>query len=117
MADHDAGLRTRGSRREQFVLYRQSVFRLLLRAVFVILLADASGLMAFVSPEMCTSVTDTVPDGKCPALCVRCGCCAQPTVAAVAAPVATTEVVAIVSIPYVRFLTSGAPHDILHVPK
>ena len=86
-------------------------------AVFAILLADASGLMAFASPEPCTSLTDSVPDGKCPALCVRCGCCAQPTVAAVIAPAATAEVMALVPVTYTRVPTSGTPHDILHVPR
>lgn len=91
--------------------------RVLLSAMFAILLADASGVMAFVSPETCTSVTDTVPDGNCPALCVRCGCCAQPTVPGVAAPLATVETVSVIPVAYARTLTSGAPHDILHVPK
>ncbi|MFN7981733.1 MAG: hypothetical protein U0Q11_07735 [Vicinamibacterales bacterium] len=93
------------------------MLRAFLCAAFAILLADASGLMAFVSPETCTSVTDTAPDGNCPALCVRCGCCAQPTVTAIAAPVAAIETVTVVAVTYARALTSGAPHDILHVPK
>lgn len=94
-----------------------TLLRILLRVVFAILLADASGLMAFVSPETCTSATDTVPDGNCPALCVRCGCCAQPTVTASTAPVAIIAAVTVVPVIYARTLTPGAPHDILHVPK
>ena len=92
------------------------MLRVFLGVVFAILLADTSGLTALASPETCTSLTDSVPDGKCPSLCVRCGC-AQPTEATVVAPIDTAEIVVPVSESYTRVLTSGAPHDILHVPR
>jgi hypothetical protein len=93
------------------------VSRLFLIAVIAVLLGDASGVMAFVTPEACTSVTDTQPDGKCPSLCVRCACCAQPIVPAVTAVVRSYELAArpATVVPFV--VMPGSPHDILHVPK
>jgi hypothetical protein len=93
------------------------VLRILLCAIVTMLLADASGALAFVSPETCTSVTDTNPDGTCPALCVRCGCCAQPTVTAVPPLFVSEERVSAVTVDYAHLLTVGSPHDILHVPR
>ena len=91
--------------------------RVLLIAVVALLLGDASGIVAFVTPETCTSVTDTQPDGKCPSLCVRCSCCAQPVVPAVAVvgqsyALTTRPLTAVPSV-----VLPGSPHDILHVPK
>lgn len=90
--------------------------RAVLFAVLALLLCDASGVIALVSPETCTSVSDTAPDGKCPALCARC-CCGQPVVAVT--PLSCTGYYVSTSTPdlYTPTLTTGSPHDILHVPK
>ena len=85
-------------------------------AVLLILLADASGVMAFVSSETC-SASETVPDQKCPPLCVRCGCCAQPIVPAAELPLTSVLVTATTPVLYAAMLRVGSPHDILHVPK
>ena len=91
--------------------------RLFVFAILAILLADASGVIALVSPEPCTSATDTVPDGKCPALCVRCACCAQPIVPMMAPAITSADVSFTTPMVYRRAIIAGSPHDILHVPK
>ena len=90
--------------------------RLLLFAVLLILFADASGAMAFVSPETC-SVSETTPDNACPPLCVRCGCCAQPVVPMVELSMSSVLVSSSTTAVLVARLRLGSPHDILHVPK
>ena len=98
------------------VVYRVDVKRVLLFAVLLILLADVSGVMAFVSPETC-SASETVPDQKCPPLCVRCGCCAQPIVQAAELSLTSVLVTSTTPVLDTAMLRVGSPHDILHVPK
>lgn len=100
-----------------FVLYRKGLKRVLLFAVLLILFADASGAMAFVSAETCTSASDSAPDNACPPLCVRCGCCAQPVVPTVELSLAEVLVSFRSPTPYFASPRVGSPHDILHVPK
>ena len=99
-----------------FVLYRNFVKRVVLFAVLLILFADASGAMAFVSTETCSG-SETVPDQKCPPLCVRCGCCAQPIVPTAELTLTSVLVTPTSPVPYTAILRVGSPHDILHVPK
>lgn len=99
------------------MLYKKLVPRLLFLAIVALLLCDTSGLVAFVSPETCTSVSDTAPDSSCPPTCVRCGCCAQPIVPVAIAPVAQSQLCSSNPEPIRRLLPAGAPRDILHVPK
>jgi hypothetical protein len=58
---------------------RGSVRRCLLFAILALIMADASGLVAFAVPEPCAvaSETDQGPD-RCPGLCARCACCTLP---------------------------------------
>jgi hypothetical protein len=85
--------------------------------VLGILAMDATGLDALVASEQCASVQDERPDGSCPALCVRCACCAQPIVPAIA------RVIVSVTLPQPLFEMSSqtlprvAPSEIFHVPK
>ena len=99
------------------VLYTTEVSRLFLVAVVVLLLGDASGVLAFVTPETCTSASDTQPDGKCPSLCVRCACCVPPIVPTATAVTTTNGLCAPPADLKPLFLALGSPHDILHVPK
>ena len=100
------------------MLYRKAVLRVLLLLVLALLIADASGAASLMSPEECTALSDTMPDGNCPALCVRCACCAQIVVPVNTQPPATVDPV-ITPLTDTRRtgLASGSPHDILHVPK
>jgi hypothetical protein len=93
------------------------VRRLLLVVALAILVMDATGLEAFVFAEPCTSVQDEQPDRSCPALCVRCACCAQPIVPEMARSTASTPV----RHPFVDLYSRGippvGPAKIFHVPK
>ena len=93
--------------------------RFLLIFVVGCLLADASGALAFVSPETCgVSVIDQQQsEGGCPAFCIRCGCCAQPIVRVISIPLTPTESSARFFLPLPSEPHSAAPADILHVPK
>ena len=95
----------------------RSVKRLVLALVLGLLVCDTSGVMALVSPESCTSLNDTIPDGQCPPFCVRCACgvpsTIRPNVALTCGPVTISEptIVPQSSSP------DAPPHEILHVPK
>ena len=99
------------------VLYTETVRRLFLLIVLGILAMDATGLDALVSQERCTSIQDSQPDGACPALCVRCTCCAQPIVPNVietAVSMTVPHPVADLTLPR---LPRTTPSKIFHVPK
>ena len=99
------------------MLYMTNVTRALVCAILLLLFADASGAMAFVSPETCTAASERSPDDSCPPLCVRCGCCAQPVVRVIG-PVLSSEQISQTAPPvYTALPSAGSPHDILHVPK
>ena len=99
------------------VLYTRAVRRAFLVIVLGILAMDATGLSALVSPEACTTVQDSQPDGTCPALCVRCACCAQPIVPGIAASeVAMSSPQPVVDI-YSHNIARSVPSKIFHVPK
>ena len=93
------------------------VRRVFLLLVLGVLAMDATGLDALAASEQCTSVQDERPDGSCPALCVRCACCAQPIVPE------SARVVISVTIPQFlveissQTLPRVAPSEIFHVPK
>ncbi len=93
------------------------VRRLFLFLVLGLLATEATGLDALVASEQCTSVQDERSDGSCPALCVRCACCAQPIVPEIA------RVIVSVTVPQPLFEISSqslprvAPSEIFHVPK
>ena len=93
------------------------VRRLFLLIVLGILAMDATGLDAFVSQEQCTSLQDGQPDGTCPALCVRCACCAQPVVPNVVITVVSMTVPQPVADLTLPRLPRTAPSKIFHVPK
>ena len=91
----------------------------LVRLMFVALLAvSASGLADLVMAEPCQLMEATgQPDSDCPATCVRCSCSplaiellsvrpASSPIALVAEPVAVR-----------KFILSGNPSEVLHVPK
>jgi hypothetical protein len=92
------------------------VSRALLFIVLSLLFADASGLAALVSPEQCTVLEESLPDGKCPPLCVRCACSAQPVVPDIA-PLVVGDFVRSDLAVYVSHVSTASPPDILHVPK
>ena len=99
------------------VLYTRAVRRFFLLIVLGILAMDATGLDALVSPEACSSVQDSQPDGTCPALCVRCACCAQPIVPEIpACDVAMSSPQPVVDI-YSPNIPRSVPSKIFHVPK
>ena len=97
-------------------MYRP-VRRLFLLAVLAILAMDATGLESLVTREACTSVQDTQPDGACPALCVRCACCAQPVVPQIATCDVAMSLPQPVSVEYSSNVPTTVPADIFHVPK
>ena len=99
------------------MLYTKAVRRLFLLIVLGILAMYATGLDAFVSPEACTGANDSQPDVTCPALCVRCACCAQPIVPEIAASeVAMSSPQPVVDI-YSHNSPRSVPSKIFHVPK
>jgi hypothetical protein len=93
------------------------VSRLFFLAIVAVLLGDATGLTAFISPETCTAATDTQPDSKCASLCVRCACSATPIVPAAAFLLSSRELCAQPADAPPHAIALGSPHDILHVPK
>ena len=97
-------------------MYR-AVRRLFLLAVLAILAMDATGLESLVTREACTSVQDTQPDGACPALCVRCACCAQPVVPQIAICDVAASLPQPVLADYSSHVPTTVPADIFHVPK
>ena len=99
------------------MIYIKLVLRALLIAVVSLLLFDASGAFALVSPEACTALVDELPDGQCPALCVRCSCGVQPVVPD-AAPATSFHIIrSFVPPTFVTFTADGSPRAIFHVPK
>lgn len=94
-----------------------SVKALFLALVIGLLLCDATGALALASTERCTSLSDTVPDGKCPPLCVRCACNAPSLVTLPthfdSEPLVTSEA----TTDYTTPVPDAPPHKILHVPK
>ena len=99
------------------MLYTEAVRHLLLVIVLGILVADATGLEALVSPEPCSSIEDTRPDGACPALCVRCACCAQPVVPQISVLLSSMPVPEMFFDLYLPSIPRSAPAKIFHVPK
>ena len=91
--------------------------RVLFLLIVGLLVGDAAGVDAFVFAERCTSLTDEGPDNSCPALCVRCGCCAQPTVPAIAFPTAVILPDRLIAPVALGSVTQGAVPDVFHVPK
>lgn len=94
--------------------------RWLFLAVLALLIADASGITAFIEPEICgfESATDRGPDGACPAFCVRCSCCTGPVVRADGHVLASfVPPVTNVPRPLDARPSSGISPEILHVPK
>ena len=93
--------------------------RVWLRILFVIMLAcQASDLLAFATPEPCAIATqDNQPDQQCPPTCARCVCCAQAVV--IAEPfLLVHSIIPLYEEPALDLLVpSGAPSDVLHVPK
>jgi hypothetical protein len=96
------------------------VRRWLFLAVLGLLIADASGVTAFVEPETCgvDVTTDLGQATTCPGVCVRCSCCNGPVVNAVR-PVLTSFIppIANAPCPLDAHLSSGVGPKILHVPK
>ena len=82
-----------------------------------LLVMDATGLDALVSQEQCTSIQDSQPDGTCPALCVRCACCAQPIVPEIAASDVSMSLQQPVLDLYCHKIPRSVPSKIFHVPK
>jgi hypothetical protein len=82
-----------------------------------LLVMDATGLEALVSSEPCTSVQDSQPDGGCPALCVRCACCAQPIVPAITVAVTAVSIRQPIIDLYSHRLPRTVPSKVFHVPK
>jgi hypothetical protein len=99
------------------VLYTDTVRRLFFLIVVGFLAMDATGLEALVSPEPCTSVQDTQPDGMCPPLCARCACGVQLIVPQPAVSVASTPARQTVIDLYSRGIPRTVPSKIFHVPK
>jgi hypothetical protein len=99
------------------VLYRVTVHRLLFLVVLGFLVMDATGLEAFVRPEPCTSVQDSVPDGTCPPTCARCACGVQVIVPNLTASVASVAVREAFIDLYSRRVPRTLPSKIFHVPK
>ena len=92
--------------------------RCFLFAILALLMADASGVIAFAVPELCTvSETNETPD-QCPGLCVRCACCALPVLqSATAIQVTPIRRTTRSAVPIDRGLPAGTSLDILHIPK
>ena len=91
--------------------------RVFLFLILAILAADASGLEALVFAEPCTAITDTQPDGGCPALCVRCACCAHPIVPALLALERSVTKPQLLTVLPLSQVVDTPPGDIFHVPK
>jgi hypothetical protein len=94
--------------------------RALLIAALILLVGDASGVIALLIPETCgIAESATSPDSGCPAFCVRCscGCCAAPVVHKTPVLLAEALVPSVVAAPDPDRLPAGIRPDILHVPK
>lgn len=99
------------------MLYTETMRRLLLLIVVGILVMDATGLNAFVSPERCTIAQDSQPDGSCPSLCFRCACCAQPIVPRIVVTVVPISVRQPAFDLYSHRIPWTVPTEVFHVPK
>jgi hypothetical protein len=99
------------------MVYTEQVRHLFFLIVLGILAMDATGLDALVSVETCTGVQDSQPDGTCPALCVRCACCAQPIVPNIVMAVVSMSVPQAVVEQILPSVARTAPAKIFHVPK
>jgi hypothetical protein len=89
-----------------------------LRCLLVaLLLVDASGVLAFMSPEECLVSTDAQSHRDCDAFCVRCVCCAQPVVPAQVFVALTSDVIVTPQPPLDARLLTTSPPDVFHVPK
>jgi hypothetical protein len=99
------------------MLYTGAVRRLLLAIALGIVIMETTGLEALLFAEPCTSAADRESDGSCPPLCVRCHCCAQPMVPAVAPLVYSAPVLQA----FLRVASRPVPGPvackIFHVPK
>jgi hypothetical protein len=91
--------------------------RLLFLLVLGFLVVDATGLDAFVRPEPCTSLQDTLPDGACPPTCARCACGVQVIVPDVTPSLGSAPIPLTFVDLYSRRVRRTAPAKIFHVPK
>jgi hypothetical protein len=83
-----------------------------------LLVANLGGAVSLFVPEPCGPWdVSSAPDNTCPPTCVRCGCCGQPLVTALAMTVTAFIAPidrAVMPQPRVEVVD---PHEILHVPK
>jgi len=92
------------------------------RAVFTILIAllalDASGAAEMLLPEPCAATRTTGCEENCPPTCVRCSCCAQPSLQVSLTDDAPARGLVIDPPPCEPgFAEDGESRDITHVPK
>jgi hypothetical protein len=99
------------------MLYKLNVRRFLFLLVLGILSMDATGLEALVSPEPCSAVEDTQPDGNCPPLCARCSCGVQVIVPDLAPSLAASPACQPFVDLYSRGIPRTLPSKVFHVPK
>ena len=95
--------------------------RAFMMAVLTLIIADASGVSALLTPEPCAiGANESALDSGCPGFCVRCtcGCCASAVVHTVPVNIVARTVppVLFTVLPDHR-LPAGSARDILHVPK
>ena len=82
------------------------------------LVASVGGVLDCIVPEPCAIDESTsVPDGACPATCVRCNCCAQSVETALKPAEVSVPFVSRAIVVLVEFLPLAVPQDILHVPR
>ena len=98
--------------------YKLTVVRFATILVTVVLAFSASGVADLVLPEPCPPGESSTEDpGGCPATCVRCNCCAQPTDLFAASPAPYR----VVRLDYAPVAASDVrvpeSREILHVPK
>lgn len=78
----------------------------------------ASGVVDLVTPERCSPVESaSADDGNCPATCVRCNCCAQPTDLILPAPGESLQFRVVVGSVVVHFVLPASSSEIFHVPR
>ena len=95
--------------------------RALVIAILALLMTDASGVLSLAVPETCGFETaDSSPDSGCPAFCVRCSCmcCAAAIEHSGRVDVAIADLLPLSVAPLSPTpAPTGAPSDILHIPK
>jgi hypothetical protein len=91
---------------------------LLWLALCAFLISDVSGATELFTPEPCPAgVSDTQPDGACPATCVRCSCCAQPAVYLQAGIEELIQPVSPVPDVPASIARTLPPLEVTHIPK